>query len=229
MRRALLVFHAALAVICAAGCGGGGPDVSPDDGLPEGLDAPDLSQAEGEELPDTAPEPAQDLLPETPEEDIGQDLPVDPPADEGGVDETGLLVWYLDGAEVARSHGAEASATYLFLPTWGRNVQIYFPDSATLPTGTYGCDDYMAGPVNATLTTTDNTWAGLENLPDRWKTLTIAYCDTSGTYPDTVDMWVRFDETGSHLGGGFGCTIVGGGERAGETLTIEGTFNIDVP
>jgi len=229
MRRSFLVFLAALAVIFAAGCGGGDSDGLPDDGFPEGIDAPDFSQTDGDAMPETAPEPAPDLPPETPEEDLGPDVPADLPADEGGVDETGLLVWYLDGAEAARSHGAEASTTYLFLPTWGRNVQVYFPDSLTLPTGTYGCDDYMAGPVNATLTTTDNTWAGLENLPDRWKVLTIAYCDASGTYPDTVDMWVRFDETGAHLRGGFGCTIVGGGERTGETLTLEGTFDVDVP
>jgi len=209
---------------------GGSTEVS-DAGL-EGTDAPDLAEP-GDDPgpdapPDAVPETAADLLPDS-EEDAAVDLPVDVTADEGVVDETGLLVWYLDGVEVARSHGAEAGSTYLFLPTWGRNVQVYFPDSLSLGTGTYGCDDYMSGPVTVGLITVDNTWAGLENLPERWKNLNITYCNSTGTYPDSVDMHVTFDETGPHLRGSYGAAVTGAGERAGETLTIEGTFSIDVP
>jgi hypothetical protein len=44
-----------------------------------------------------------------------------------GVDETGLLAWYLDGTEVARARGAEASTTYLLyaLPHVARNNLDY--------------------------------------------------------------------------------------------------------
>jgi len=217
-----------LAALAPARCGGSteAQDAAPDDGIPESVDAPDLADDTGF---DPVPETVPDLPVETADEDMGYDPPVDMAPDEGVVDETGLLVWYLNGAEVARAHGAEAGSTYLFLPYWGRNVQVYFPDNLTLEAGTYGCDDYMSGPVNVSLITVDNTWAGLENLPDRWKNLNIAYCNSTGTYPDSVDMWVRFDETGPHLRGSYGCTVTGAAERAGETLTIEGTFSIDVP
>ena len=194
--------------------------------MPESVDSPDLSEdADFDPLHDSVP----DVPVETADEDMAQDLPVDVPPDEGVADEAGLLVWSLDGVEVARSHGAEAGSTYLFLPTWGRNVQVYFTDNLSLEAGTYGCADYMSGPVNVSLITVDNTWAGLENLPERWKNLNIAYCNSTGTSPDSVDMHVTFDETGSHLRGSYGCTVTGAAERAGETLTLEGTFSIDVP
>jgi hypothetical protein len=217
-----------LAALALVRCGGSSEtlDDAQDDGMPESIDAPDLSEDAGfDPLPDSVP----DLPVETADEDLAHDPPVDVTPDEGIVDETGLLVWYLDGVETARSHGAEAGSTYLFLPYWGRNVQVYFTDNLTLPTGTYGCADFMSGPVSVSLITVDNTWAGLESLPERWKNLNIAYCNSTGTYPDSVDMQVRFDETGPHLRGAYGCTITGAAERAGETLTIEGTFSIDVP
>lgn len=134
------------------------------------------------------------------------------------------LAWYLDGVEVARADGAEGDPTYLFLPHYGRNVQAYWP--AARP-GTYGCDEIIADPnLDLSLITSDNGWSNLENLPARWKTLVIADCNVSGTYPDTVDMALTLTRTQGRYTGTYWAQIIGAGERAGEVLDIEGTFDI---
>lgn len=140
-----------------------------------------------------------------------------------------VLIWTLNGSEVARAYDAEVSTDYLFLPYWGRNVQAYFTGYPSIPTGTYGCGDFSSGPVNVSLITSDNSWSNLDNLPDRWKNLNIVYCDQAGTYPDSIDMWLRLDEVGARLRGVFQATIVGAAERQGETLVIDGVFDVDVP
>jgi hypothetical protein len=208
--------------ILLTGCGGNGGGIQDD------------------VLEEQAPDPLEDISIDAPQENPGDsmeepapgdtvsDVPADPDAEEPGTGDEALLVWYLNGAEVARAEGAEASTTYLFLPYWGRNVQVYFTGYESIAPGTYGCN-FMTGPVNVSLITSDNSYSHLENLPDRWKSLNIAYCDAAGTYPDAIDMWIRLDEIGSRLRGAYGCTIAGGGERAGETLTIDGTFDVAVP
>ena len=58
----------------------------------------------------------------------------------------GLLIWRLDGNEVARSYGAEAAhyvsndSGYLFPPYRGRNVQTYLTNYSTVQTETYEPD-----------------------------------------------------------------------------------------
>jgi hypothetical protein len=154
---------------------------------------------------------------------------VDADADSG---EDAILVWILDGVEVARSFGAEVAggtSAYIFLPYWGRNVQATLGDYGSLVPGIYYCDDYATGPVNVSLITSDNSWAGLEDLPEEWKTLIVTYCDAVGTSPDAIDMWLRLDAVGARLAGQYQATIVGAGPRAGHTLVIEGTFDVAVP
>jgi len=171
--------------------------------------------------------------------DIDTDADVDGDGDADGdtdadadEDPDAVLVWTLDGVEVARSFGAEVAggtSAYLFLPYWGRNVQAILGDYGSLVPGIYDCDDYTTGPVNVSLITSDNSWAGLEDLPEEWKTLIIAYCDAAGTYPDAIDMWLRLDTVGARLVGQYQATIIGGGPRAGHTLVIDGTFDVAVP
>ncbi|MFH1437432.1 MAG: hypothetical protein ABIJ56_17130, partial [Pseudomonadota bacterium] len=135
------------AIAVLAACGGENGETGQDS-----LDAADVPYEEI--IEDALPELPIDLPIDTigdmdadPPADLPFDTPDDPAADDGSGGEEGLLVWSLNGVEVARATGAEAGYStgddvYLFLPYWGRNVQAYFSSYSTLPTGTYSCTDY---------------------------------------------------------------------------------------
>ena len=198
MRRVPLT---ALAIVLCAACGdtrGGGSDGGLDAGAPAGDASPG---------PDAGPMAGADAGPL--------------PGEDAGAPDPNELVWRIDGAEVARSTGAEAGADYLFLPHWGRNVQAYFT-SPPAP-GTYGCADMETSGVRVSLITMDNMWAGLEGVPARWKTLNIPNCAFG---PDTYDVTLSLTETSGRYVGTVHIEVVGAGERAGETLTIDGTFDV---
>ena len=132
-----------------------------------------------------------------------------------------MLIWRLDGAEVARSYGAEAGPDYLFLPHWGRNVQGYW--TSTPAPGTYGCADMTPTGLRVGLLTVDNSWANLAGLPDRWKNLNITSCAFT---PDTYTVTLTLDATSGRYTGTVHIEVIGAAERAGETLTVDGTFDI---
>ncbi len=142
-------------------------------------------------------------------------------ATDAGADDPNVLIWRLDGVEVARSTGAEAGADYLFLPHWGRNVQAYWT-SPPAP-GTHGCADMTATGLRVGLLTVDNSWANLDALPERWKNLNITSCAFT---PDTYTVTLTLDATSGRYRGTLHIEVVGAAERAGETLTVDGTFDI---
>ncbi|MFW5920229.1 MAG: hypothetical protein ACOCUS_00210 [Polyangiales bacterium] len=139
---------------------------------------------------------------------------------DAGADDPNELVWRLDGEEVARSTGAEAAADYLFLPHYGRNVQAYW--SSPPAPGVYTCAEMGSG-VRVGLLTMDNTWANLDDLPERWKTLNIPNCDYG---PDSYTVTLDLATTADRYTGTLQIEVVGAEERAGEVLTVDGTFDI---
>jgi hypothetical protein len=142
-------------------------------------------------------------------------------------DDENQLAWVLDGVEIARASGAEADSTYLFLPYFGRNVQATWT-SPPAP-GTYDCADIIAGTMQIALITSDNGWANLDDLPAQWDNLNINTCNAAGTIPDTVEMTLTLTTTQGRYTGSYWAQIVGAGPRAGETLVLDGTFDVAYP
>jgi len=201
---------AMLALALCAACGdtrGAGADGGLDAGALGGADAGPSKGADAGPARGAAPPPRTGAGPAT-----GEDA---------GAPDPNELVWRLDGAEVARSSGAEAGSDYLFLPHWGRNVQAYFT-SPPAP-GTYRCADMGASGVRVSLITMDNSWAGLDDVPARWQTLNIPGCDFS---PDTYTVTLTLTETAGRYRGTLHIEVAGAAERAGETLTLDGTFDV---
>lgn len=175
----------------------------------------------GGEASTSSTDGSSDSTSATAEDDTGRS------ATEGHDDDENQLAWVLDGVEIARASGAEADSTYLFLPTFGRNVQATWA-SPPAP-GTYDCTDIIAGTIQIALITTDNGWANVDDLPAQWGDLNINTCNAAGTIPDTVEMTLTLTTTQGRYVGSYWAEIVGAGPRAGETLVLEGTFDVAYP
>ena len=154
---------------------------------------------------------------------IGPGLDAGGPPLDAGAGDPNELVWRLDGTEVARSSGAEAASTYLFLPHWGRNVQAYW--TSTPAPGVYECADMQpaGGDIRVGLITSDNMWANLGGVPERWKTLNITDCNYG---PDTYRIRLELTNTSGRYTGNLHIEVIGAGPRAGEVLELDGVFDI---
>lgn len=143
--------------------------------------------------------------------------------------------WSLDGTIVNTTTSGEAIYTaaydtmFVGLPHYGRNIQINIADASTANRLSYSCADepITIGPLS--LITSDNGWAELDALPDRWKSLILNGSHCLNPAEDTLSVWeleVTSVDPG-HVVGTATIEITGGGPRAGETLRIESAFDLD--
>lgn len=166
------------------------------------------------------------------DDDDNDDSSVDDDDDNDDDSDDGEMIWRLDGVEVAHTYGADAvhfpdsDSASLFLPAQGRHdLRVVFNAYSAFLSGYYDCDDFISGIIHVTLSTLFRP--GFENLPLRWKDLIMTYCGMPGEVDD-INMWIDFEEVGTHLQGDFHCTIIGAGIRMGETLTVDAEFDLDV-
>jgi hypothetical protein len=231
----------------AAGCSddAGGPGASVD------VDESDATS------PDVASVDADAGAPDaTSDEDTGRDSGVDAAPDagrdahedatDGGGEDTGRdaapdagepdahMTWKLDGQVVYEATSYEAGhvsgGVYVYMPHWGRNVQIDITNASSTGTVDLACGDDW-GSANMGLTTSDNGHSGLDDVPSEWQQLLLNehHCDSGTTDGDQLTRWQLelSHVSSSRVAGSFAMTIVGAQERAGSTLTIEGQFDVE--
>ncbi len=139
------------------------------------------------------------------------------------------IVWEVDGTRVAAFATAEAlhyasdGSYQLFFPYWGRNVQIFVPAGATAGPLT-SCP---SNAVSVSLTTSDNSWAGLGTLPARWKNLTFVSCGatTDGDVVTARDVSLT-QVSPARIAGSYEIVVQGKGAREGSTLRVRGVFDV---
>src|SRR5262249_20936070 len=137
------------------------------------------------------------------------------------------VVWEINDATVHSAGTAETfyqpshNLYFLFLPKWGRNVQIYL-HADTLKPGTFNCPgSHVFG-----LITSDNGFDGLDKLPPEWKSLSVAGCGKASS----GDLVTKSELTISTLrpdrvAGRYDLVIDGAGPRSGSTLRVSGEFD----
>ena len=77
------------------------------------------------------------------------------------------------------------------------------------------------------LTSIDNSYAGLTNLPTQWKNLTWVACGTSTSGDMVSRRTLNFTQIGSTRGAGsYDFEIHGGGPRIGSVLRVYGSFDV---
>jgi hypothetical protein len=140
------------------------------------------------------------------------------------------LTWEVDGVVVAEFATFEAyyttsqDAYALDFPHWGRSIQIGLP--AHPSTGTLAsCPS--GGSASLALITSDNSWAGLDALPLRWKNLIFASCgaQSSGDTVTARDLTITAVSP-ARVAGTYDVVVEGAGPRAGSTLHAHGVFDI---
>jgi hypothetical protein len=140
------------------------------------------------------------------------------------------IVWEVDGVVVAQMATFEAfytpsQGTYsIEFPHWGRSVQAWTPANPT-PGTQVSCPD--GGPGSLGLITSDNSYAGLDALPARWKNLTFVSCgvQSSGDVVTARDLIVT-SVSPARIAGSYDIMVTGEGPRAGSSLHVHGVFDV---
>lgn len=151
--------------------------------------------------------------------------------DAGSRCEVPTIRWYVDGVLVAQYATHEGLYTasssvpyYLAFPFYGRNISLTLP--ATVGTGNVlSCPS--SGPVELSLNTSDNGFAGLSALPARWKGLILTRCGTSAAGDQVMARDVTLSVvTPARVAGTYEFIVQGAGPRAGSTLRVTGAFDV---
>lgn len=244
-RGMLVGLQLCLALLLAAGCADDAADTEGpgalDGGQEVGVDA-DADISADAAAPDTGGDAHIDAV----TEDTGPDTRVgdaDAQPFDGGEDSgedagstDAHMTWRLDGDLVYEATSHEAgylagqNTVYVYMPHWGRNVQIDITGASDATAVDLQCGDDW-GTANLSLTTSDNGHSRLDDVPTEWQGLVLNehHCQNA---PSSGDQITRWELTLTHVGadrvaGSFAMTIDGAQERAGSTLTIAGTFDVE--
>jgi hypothetical protein len=150
--------------------------------------------------------------------------------DAGGRCEVPTIRWFVDNVLVAEYATHEAlyfaasSAYFLGFPYYGRSVQLNLP-SAVATGNVLSCPG--SGPVSLSLVTSDNSFAGLDSLPSRWKGLVFTSCgpQSSGDQVTALDVTIS-SVSPARVAGSYEIIVKGAGARANSTLRVTGVFDV---
>lgn len=146
---------------------------------------------------------------------------------------TAAITWEIDGGTIGTDYSFEATYTVsqdrvvLFLPHFGRNVQIQVAQATTRGTFTASCPSWPTQGPNLGVITSDNTFGPtVAQLPAVWKNLNFGDC--YGPPGDTLQtLSLSGTVSPSRFYGTVDVVVVGAGPRAGTTLRIHGTFDVN--
>jgi hypothetical protein len=144
------------------------------------------------------------------------------------------MTWQIDGGTIGVDYSFEATYVvsqdriFFFLPYQGRNIQIQVSQASTRGAFTASCPAWPTQGPNVGVITSNNSFArAAANLPIAWRNLTWGDC-----YAPTGDTLQTLSLTGtvvspSRFTGSLDIVVVGSGPRAGTTLRVFGTFDVN--
>ncbi len=142
------------------------------------------------------------------------------------------ITWEVDGTIIhqdasfdAYYETSEGGAVLLYFPHWGESVTIAPGLLADIPTDIpLSC--FSTPQINLRLTTIDDGYAGLMNLPAVWQNLDFGSCGTASGDVVQVATATFTTLSSTHYVGSYEFLIQGMGPRAGSTLHVYGSFDV---
>ncbi len=231
--RALLAFSFLFTIACTSACGSfresstqdadaGDPGAVRQDGGSGATPPPGLTDGAAQDAPSDSTDPHTG--------DGDASVAPDAPSVDGAPSGPPTIVWEVDGVVVASLTTFEAfyivsQGTYgMDFPHWGRSIQAWLPKDP-VPGTIVSCP--TGGTGNLSLITSDNSYAGLGALPDRWKNLTFVSCgaQNGGDVVTARDLIIT-TVSPARIAGSYEILVQGAGVRAGSTLRVHGVFDV---